>query len=168
MKRFILNTGLILMLLYPVLGFAQTNLEAVLNKYNQNNIPYISVSELKSSVGEVILLDAREKPEFEVSKLKNAHHVGYKSFSIEDFQKRFPDKSKTYVVYCSLGVRSEKIARTLQTAGYTNVKNLYGGIFEWKNQNLPVYDTSGKATDSVHAYSKEWGKWLKKGTKVYE
>jgi len=33
-------------------------------------------------------------------------------------------------VYCSLGIRSEVIAKKLKKAGYTNVFNLYGGIFE--------------------------------------
>jgi predicted sulfurtransferase len=69
-------------------------------------------------------------------------------------------------VYCSLGVRSEDIAETLQKAGYTNIKNLYGGIFNWKNNNLPVVNRQQKPTDSVHVYSKQWGKWLTKGIKV--
>ena len=52
--------------------------------------------------------------------------------------------------------------------GFENVRNLYGGIFQWKNQDKPVVDTKGIKTDSVHTYSKAWSKWLKKGIKVYE
>ena len=52
-------------------------------------------------------------------------------------------------------------------AGYSNVKNLYGGIFEWKNEGHPVYDSEGKETEKVHAFSKHWGKLLKEGKKVY-
>jgi len=72
------------------------------------------------------------------------------------------------VVYCSLGIRSETIAHKLIKKGYTNVYNLYGGIFEWKNNDFVVLDTEGSETEKVHAFNKNWGKWLTKGKKVYE
>lgn len=70
-------------------------------------------------------------------------------------------------MYCSLGIRSEHIAEKLKKRGYTSVYNLYGGIFEWKNKDYKVYDSNEKETDNIHAYSKAWSKWLKKGNKVY-
>ena len=72
------------------------------------------------------------------------------------------------MVYCSLGVRSEDIAEKLKKAGYTAVFNLYGGIFEWKNKGFSVVDLQNKETQKVHAYSKNWGKWLLKGEKIYD
>ena len=137
-------------------------------KHNRNNIPYITVNELSKILNQVVLLDARETNEFKISHLNHALHVGYTFFSIDDVKSRFPKKDSQVVVYCSLGIRSESIALKLKQAGYTNVKNLYGGIFEWKNHNLPVYNSKNKETDSVHVYSKTWKKWLKKGIKVYE
>jgi len=71
------------------------------------------------------------------------------------------------VVYCSVGVRSEIIAHRIIEKGYTNVYNLYGGIFEWKNNGFQVMDTLGNTTEKVHTYNKEWSKWLTKGEKVY-
>ena len=56
----------------------------------------------------------------------------------------------------------------INKAGYTNVFNLYGGIFEWKNNDFQVVDTLGKSTEKVHAFNKSWEKWLKKVEKVYE
>jgi 3-mercaptopyruvate sulfurtransferase SseA len=67
-----------------------------------------------------------------------------------------------------VGIRSETISEKLKKAGYTDVHNLYGGIFEWKNKDYPVVDSEGKETENVHAYSKVWGKWLNKGVKVYD
>jgi len=72
------------------------------------------------------------------------------------------------VVYCSIGVRSEDIGEKLMDAGYNNVTNLYGGIFEWKNKGNQVYDTLGNETERVHAFNKHWGKLLSKGEKVYD
>ena len=77
------------------------------------------------------------------------------------------DKNAKIVVYCSLGIRSEDVAEQIMKAGYTNVYNLYGGIFEWKNKDQKVVNEKGKATENVHAFNKEWGKWLKKGKKIY-
>lgn len=114
---------------------------------------------------EVIILDAREKEEFEVSHLENSMYVGYNDFD-ESTLKTIP-KDKKIVVYCSIGIRSENIGKKLQKAGFTDIQNLYGGIFEWKNNDLPVLDSSGNETEKVHAFSRHWAKWLKKGEKIY-
>ncbi|MER3327952.1 MAG: rhodanese-like domain-containing protein, partial [Candidatus Kapaibacterium sp.] len=76
-------------------------------------------------------------------------------------------KDSKIVVYCSVGYRSEKIAEKLQGAGYTDVSNLYGGIFEWVNQDRAVVDDQNTPTTKVHAFSRVWGVWLNKGEKVY-
>ncbi|MBT8318930.1 MAG: rhodanese-like domain-containing protein, partial [Gramella sp.] len=77
------------------------------------------------------------------------------------------DKDQKIVVYCSIGVRSENIGVKLIKAGYKNVENLYGGIFDWKNKDFPVVDALGKSTEEVHAYSKHWSKWLRNAEKIY-
>ena len=148
---------------------SQNSVEEVLDRYNSQSVPYISVEQLKAiqQKDSVILLDAREPEEFQVSRLKNATYVGYKDFSAEEIQQQFPDKDQPIVVYCSLGVRSEKIGEKLQQLGYKNIQNLYGGIFEWKNNNYPVFTSENKETNKVHAYSRRWSKWLKNAEKVY-
>lgn len=151
----------------PAVLFSQDSLEKLLKKHNDNSVPYILVDELNKVKNEVVLLDAREKNEFEVSTISGAFLIGFDTFSIKNFTKNFPNKKAHYVVYCSLGIRSEIIGKKLSKAGYANVKNLYGGIFEWKNNNFPVIDSTGNETEKVHAFSKQWGKWLLKGEKIY-
>lgn len=146
---------------------AQESLKDLLNKSNTKSVPYISVEELAMPKTKVVLLDAREVSEYKVSHLKNAIHIGYDFFNIKKTSQLLKDKSAPIVVYCSLGIRSEDVAEKLKKAGYTNVKNLYGGIFEWKNKKKRVYNSKEKETDSVHAFSKEWSKWLKNGIKFY-
>jgi len=116
----------------------------------------------------VLLLDTRKKEEYEVSHLKNAIWVGYKEFDEDLVRSQIPDKEAPILVYCSIGVRSENIGEKLMDMGYLNVKNLYGGIFDWKNKDNPVYKSNNQETDSVHAFSKHWGKLLTKGIKVYD
>lgn len=146
---------------------AQESLKDLLNKSNTKSIPYISVEELTMAKTKAILLDAREIYEYNISHIKNAVHVGYDFFDIKKTTQLFKDKSIPIVVYCSLGIRSEDVAEQLKKAGYTNVKNLYGGIFEWKNKNKSVYNYQEKQTDTIHTFSKKWSKWLSNGIKFY-
>lgn len=157
----------ILFLLISASAFGQKKLDKLLNKFNKNNVPYISADTLATT--NAILLDARETKEYEVSHIKNAICVGYDQFDLQKTITNLPkDKNAKIVVYCSLGIRSEIVADKLINEGYTNVYNLYGGIFEWKNNNFQVQDTLGNSTEKVHTFNKDWSKWLKKGKKVYE
>lgn len=147
---------------------AQKDLHELLEQYNSHNVPYISVQELAMPKTKVLVLDAREQKEYDVSHLKDAIYVGYNNFNLDSIQHKIGDKDKKIVVYCSVGIRSEIVADKLKKAGFTNVYNLYGGIFEWKNKSFPIYNSEQKATDSIHAFSKPWSKWVKNGIKIYD
>ncbi len=148
-------------------GVSQESLADVIQKYNEGSIPYMSVKELQVEKN-ITILDARELEEYNVSHIKDAIFVGYKNFQIEPLLTKFQNKNQKIIVYCSLGVRSEDIAEQLKDSGYTNVYNLYGGIFEWKNNNFNIYNTNNELTENIHAFSKQWSKWLTKGEKTYE
>ncbi|GAA4245999.1 rhodanese-like domain-containing protein [Winogradskyella damuponensis] len=162
------NLIILSFLLLSCFGNSQETLHELLKIHNKERIPYISVQELAMPKTNAILLDAREFKEYNVSHLEDAIHVGYDNFDLDTVIKSLPDTTSTIVVYCSVGIRSEDIAEQLKKKGYTNVYNLFGGIFEWKNNNFPVYNSEEKETDHVHAYSKDWSKWLLKGIKIYE
>lgn len=155
-------------LLISIHSLSQENLSDLLKKYNTESVPYISSDSLKLILNDVLLLDAREKVEFETSHIKNALFVGYDKFNLEKTNTKIPNKNDKIIVYCSLGIRSSTIAIKLKKAGYTNVLNLYGGIFEWKNSGYRVYNRDEKETEKVHTYKQEWSKWLLKGEKKYE
>lgn len=146
---------------------AQQSLDDLLKRYNKNNVPYISVQELAMPKTNTLILDAREAFEFEVSHIKDALFVGYNHFQLNTITRQIPNKDQAIVVYCSLGIRSEVIANKLKKVGYKNVKNLYGGIFEWKNNDFDIYNSQAKTTDSIHTFSKIWSKWSLKGIKVF-
>lgn len=156
-----------LFLSWPLLAQRTTSkafglmVDALINE----SVPVVTCTELKQ-LPAAVRLDAREKKEYSVSHLPNARWVGYDDFDLS----RVADlpKSTPIVLYCSVGYRSEKVGEKLQAAGYTNVRNLYGSLFEWVNQGNPVVDSNGKLTKRVHAYSRAWSIWLKQGEKVYE
>lgn len=117
-------------------------------------------------VTDQVFLDTRAKAEFDVSHIEGSKYVGYEDFDlslVEEF-----DKDTAIIVYCSIGYRSEKIAEKLQKEGFTNVKNLYGGLTEWMNKGKTVVDSTGQETNRVHGYSSLWGKWYLDAEVVYD
>lgn len=129
-----------------------------------HSVDEISVDSLQQVQDSVILLDARSPEEYKVSHIANAQFVGYENFDSTGVASL--DRNQPLVVYCAVGYRSEKISEKLEEMGFTNVYNLYGGIFEWKNRGNTVVNETGP-TEKVHAYNKTWGIWLRKGEKVY-
>ena len=48
------------------------------------------------------------------------------------------DKAAEIYIYCRSGRRSNIAAELLQTAGFTNVHNVEGGIIAWQSAGFPV------------------------------
>ena len=51
---------------------------------------------------------------------------------------KLPAQDQPIVIYCASGARGAMIMASLQMLGYTNVKNLAGGLGAWKKAELPV------------------------------
>ena len=162
-------------LLYSVLfcislffGCQTEKFDGVMTLFYKNTVPLIKTEELiqKMQYQQPLLLDTRTRSEFSVSHLPGAQFIEYDDFKSGDVA-HIP-KNKEIIVYCSVGYRSERIGEQLLDMGYTKVYNLYGGIFDWKNQSQIVVNHLNLPTDSVHTFSKVWSIWLHKGIKVYE
>ena len=147
----------------------QQTMEKKLELLYKNTVPLIQPAELEqwaSDQGALIILDTRSAAEYQVSHIRDARFIDYDTFDasvVSDLP-----KSSKVVVYCSVGYRSERVGEKMKQLGFEQVYNLYGGIFQWKNQGYTVVDRENQPTDSVHAYNKLWGKWLKTGIKVYD
>jgi rhodanese-related sulfurtransferase len=149
-------------------GQNRTGFETMVNTLLTLSVDTIDSTGLQKLIAteKVVLLDAREEAEFRVSHLKGARNVGYKEFDIKSVS--LIPKDLTVVVYCSVGKRSEDIALKLKEAGYTNVRNHWGGIFDWTNRGLPVENSMGEPVEMVHPYNTLWGVWINNYEKAYE
>lgn len=161
---------MLLSFLQSLVACGQQTYDQKLQSLYKNTVSLIQPKEVKTKLNteDVVILDTRSAKEYSVSHLPNAQFVGYDHFNISQVED-IP-KDKEIIVYCSVGYRSEKIGEKLKEAGFENVSNIYGGIFQWKNEDFDVVNQEGKVTDSVHTYNKRWSKWLEegKGIKVYE
>ena len=68
-------------------------------------------------------------------------------------------KDAPIVTCCAVGYRSGAMAHRLRAAGYTQVQNLEGSIFQWANEHRPLVD-GGERVTKVHPYTQGWGRLL--------
>lgn len=137
--------------------FAETLTWEYIFTYIDRKFPEVKQLEVEryeeEFINDSILIDVRNVREYEVSHIKNAIH----SQSTEKIRNHFLLSKKKYMVlYCSVGVRSSKMASKLNRLGFDNVYNLKGSIFHWANSGRLVYNKDG-ITNIVHPYNKTWG-----------
>jgi rhodanese-related sulfurtransferase len=163
-KKLMFRFGIFyLLLVFAKTSTAQNTIEKTLERYNSGSVSYINADKLKLRLennDSLILLDTRSLEEYNISHLKNAIWVGYKTF--EESKVNNIDKDAEVIVYCSVGVRSEKIGEELQSLGYKKVYNLYGGIFLWVNKGFPIYRKE-HLTNKIHSYNKKWAEYITNG-----
>ncbi|MBM0743436.1 rhodanese-like domain-containing protein [Phormidium sp. CLA17] len=101
-----------------------------------------------------LVLDARSEEEYAVSHLIGARRIDINSVPIEQVLKA--SRNQAIVIYCSIGYRSAKVVQQLQHAGFNQVFNLEGGLFQWANEDRPLVH-AGQPTQRVHPYNAVWG-----------
>lgn len=160
MKEYFISLFVILFTSTTLLAQNPKGFDAMCNSNIKGIVPLTTPKQIHRLIelSDVTLLDARETKEYSVSHINGAIKVGYNNFNLALVSTL--DKSKPVYVYCSIGVRSEKIGEKLQKAGFTKVFNLYGGIFNWVNLGYELVDSKGNLTTKVHGYNTDWSKWL--------
>lgn len=87
------------------------------------------------ALGEVLLIDVREKNEYAAERIADARLCPLSGFDAANL----PDPAdKTVVFYCAGGVRSAKAVAACAAAGLPYHLHLAGGISAWKAAGLPV------------------------------
>ena len=101
-------------------------------------VPEITVRELKERLGEVSVLDVREPHEYEVA------NIGVRLIPLGELPERLVelDKDEPLAVHCKTGGRSARAVKLLKEAGFQNVYNVRGGITAWSEEidpSVPKY-----------------------------
>ncbi len=122
-------------------------------------------AKMQAAGEEFILLDVREKREFEVSHIPGAIQVDPDARTTDVqalLAKAGADADTPVVVYCSVGRRSSRLgSRIVDALEGHKVANLRGGVFAWHNEELPLENAAG-TTDAVHPYNSKWGKLVER------
>lgn len=84
-----------------------------------------------------IIIDIRTPEEYKSGHIDNAILIDYYS---SDFSKNIKnlDKNASYLIYCRSGNRSGRAISLFEKLDFKQVKNLQGGIIEWKRNGYPL------------------------------
>ena len=91
----------------------------------------------KSKSGEAVIIDVREKDEWEEEHISDAIHMSRGTIEL-DVGEKVPDTDAMIICHCGGGGRSALAAESLQKMGYKNVRSMAGGFKAWKAAGLPT------------------------------
>lgn len=112
------------------------------------------IAELHASAPDLLVLDVRERAEFEAAHIKGALNVprGILEAACEyDYAETEPElvaaRTRPVVVVCRSGNRSALAAYVMRLIGYENVVSMKLGIKGWNDADLPLVDCRGVTVD---------------------
>ncbi|MGA9377508.1 MAG: rhodanese-like domain-containing protein [Phormidium sp.] len=116
-------------------------------QFSNQSLPQISVQELANYLADVPeglqLVDVREQEEIAIANLAGFQNFPLSKFDSwsRDIQKHLDPDAETLVL-CHHGVRSAQMCQWLISQGFTNVKNIVGGIDAYSmvvDRHVPRY-----------------------------
>ncbi|NEP62111.1 MAG: rhodanese-related sulfurtransferase [Symploca sp. SIO2G7] len=116
-------------------------------QYFSETIPEISVEQLAQRMAEspeeLQLIDVREEQEVAIAKIEGFEILPLSEFAewSDQVTTRFNPNTETLVI-CHHGSRSAQMCQWLQSQGFTNVKNVAGGIDAYSlrvDYSIPQY-----------------------------
>lgn len=87
----------------------------------------------------LLVIDVRERHEFESGHLEGAIHIG-KGVLERDIEKQNVADDARVVLYCGGGFRSALAAKALQDMGWEKVSSLWGGWRGIQAEGLPIWN----------------------------
>jgi rhodanese-related sulfurtransferase len=91
----------------------------------------------KSKIGEALIVDVREKDEWDEEHIPDAIHLSRGTIEF-DIEEKVPDQNAMIICHCGGGGRSALATESLQKMDYKNVRSMAGGFKAWKAAGLPT------------------------------
>ena len=89
----------------------------------------------KSKSGEAVIIDVREKDEWDEEHIPDATHMSRGTIEL-DIEEKVPDSDAMIICHCGGGGRSALAAENLQKMGYKNVRSMAGGFKSLESRRL--------------------------------
>jgi hydroxyacylglutathione hydrolase len=128
-----------------LVGTLEGGIEAWTSEYPVETIASINTSELREQLGEVMLIDVRQRSEWDEGHIPGAIHFEGGRVAWEDLP--FPH-DKPLAIQCSSGNRSMSVSSVLCRRGYTNVIQVEGGIKQWEKNGFEITKENSTARTS--------------------
>jgi len=109
---------------------------------SKTKIKSITVKELKAKIEseeDFLLIDVRQNNEYLKGNIEGSYFISrgdleFKILNDEFWEEEYmytPEKDADIIIYCKAGDRGALATESLMKLGFTNVKNLEGGIIAW-------------------------------------
>ncbi|HEY9528491.1 MAG TPA: MBL fold metallo-hydrolase [Anaerolineales bacterium] len=118
-----------------LVGRLEGGIDAWAREYPVEMIKGINAKELRERLAEVLLIDVRQKSEWDEGHIPGAIHFEGGRVAWEELP--FPH-DRPLAIQCSSGNRSMSVSSVLRRRGYHNVLQVEGGITKWKMHGFPV------------------------------
>ncbi|HKG53901.1 MAG TPA: MBL fold metallo-hydrolase [Anaerolineales bacterium] len=118
-----------------LVGTLEGGIEAWTRENPVETTTSIDTKELRERLDEVMLLDVRQRSEWDEGHILGAVHFEGGRVAWEDLS--FPH-DKPLAIQCSSGNRSMSVSSVLLRRGYTNVIQVEGGITQWKKNGFEI------------------------------
>ena len=114
-------------------------LPAVLVVRAQSESYHLDVKTFKAAVDkdDALLIDVRTPEEFAKGHIEGAANIDWINGTLLKDVSGI-DKTKPVLLYCAGGGRSGEALDAMKKAGFTDVRDLKGGIMAWKKDDQPV------------------------------
>jgi rhodanese-related sulfurtransferase len=120
---------LTLLVLFLSLSFLSSTAQAQEKEKKETISPkkFKKLSKKKNTV----VIDVRTPEEFAAGHIPGAQLINVQNAGFEE-QVKVLDTTKTYLLYCRSGKRSQNALNKMKALGFTKVYHLQGGIENWK------------------------------------
>jgi rhodanese-related sulfurtransferase len=118
-----------------LVGRLEGGIEAWAREYPVETIPSLDVKELRERLDEIMLIDVRQKSEWDEGHIPGAVH--FEGGRVAWEQLPFPH-DRPLAIQCSSGNRSMSVSSVLRRRGYRNVLQVEGGIKHWEKNGFEI------------------------------
>lgn len=108
-------------------------------------VPPLNVQQAIQEINkrDALMLDVRANEEYQQGHIQNSIHIPLavlqsRSKELEAY------KNHPVIIYCRAGNRSTHAGVILKKIGFSDIKQLKGGILDWQTANLPLTKKAGK------------------------
>ena len=118
-----------------LVGYLEGGIEAWAREYPVETVQSMNVHELRERLGEVRLVDVRQRSEWDAGHIPGAFHFEGGRIPWEELPFK-PDQP--LVIQCASGNRSMVAISVLKRRGFLNLTQVEGGINQWKKNGFEV------------------------------
>jgi len=118
-----------------LVGTLEGGIEAWAQEYPVETMKSMDTKELRERLDEVMLIDVRQRSEWDEGHIPGAIHFEGGRVAWEELP--FPH-DKPLVIQCSSGNRSMSVSSVLRRRGYHNVIQVEGGIKQWEKNGFEI------------------------------